>query len=114
MAQALYFRITLEPHHKHSGSRTGRKIRFLAEVPISTAKKTAASPDDKRSTFREAERLAGNLTSVAMTGRPHQTGEDAMRVSFDSIPGIPDEIANRRADAEKDGVRVWLLGADAE
>jgi hypothetical protein len=114
MARALYFHITLEPHHKHSGGRTGRQIRFLAEVPISTAKKTASSPDDEQSTYEEAERLASNLTSMAMTGQPHQPGEDEMRVSFHSIPRMSDELTNRQADAEKDGVRVWLLGADVE
>jgi hypothetical protein len=114
MAQALYFHITLEPHHKHSGSKTGRRIRFLAEVPVSAAKKTASSPDDERSTYEEAERLAGNLTSMAMTGQPHQPGEDEMRISFHSIPSISNDLIGRRPDAEKDGVRVWLLGADVE
>jgi len=84
---------------------------FLAEVPESVAKKTAKSPDDEQSTFEEAERLAGNLTSVAMTGHPRQPGEDEMQVSFHSIPRMSDDLTDRRADAEKDGVRVWLLGA---
>ena len=110
MAQTLYFQITLEPHHKHSGRRTGSRIRFLAEVPESVAKKTAKSPDDEQSTFEEAERLAGNLTSVAMTGHPRHPGEDEMQVSFHSIPRMSDHLTDRRADAEKDGVRVWLLG----
>ena len=114
MAQTLYFQITLEPHHKHSGRRTGRWIRFLAEVPVRVAKKTARSPDDEQSTFEEAERLASNLTSMAMTGQPHQPGEDEMRVSFHSVPRMSDDLTHRRADAEKDGVRVWLMGADME
>jgi hypothetical protein len=74
MAQTLYFHITLEPHHKHSGGRTGRRIRFVAEVPVSVAKKTASSPGDEQSTYEEAERLASSLTSLAMTGQPHQPG----------------------------------------
>jgi hypothetical protein len=114
MAQTLYFHITLEPHHKHSGIGTGRRIRFIAEVPVSAAKKTARSPDDERSTYEEAERLASNLTSMAMTGQPHQPGEDEMGISIHSIPRISDDLIDRRADAEKDGVRVWLLGADEE
>ncbi len=113
MPQALYFDITLEPHHKHSGNRTGREIRFLAEVPFAAAKKTAESPDDERSILEEAERLAGDLTCLAMTGEPHQPGEDEMRVSFRAIPKMPDDLTSRQADAEKDGVRVWLVGADA-
>ena len=112
MPKALYFHITLEPHHKHSGDRTGRQIQFLAEVPLSTAKLTAKSPDDEQSIYEEARRLAGNLTSRAMTGQPPQPGEDEMRVSFHSIPGIANDLANRQADAAKDGVRVWLLGAN--
>jgi hypothetical protein len=110
MSQALYFRITLEPHHKHSGSRTGRKISFLAEVPMNAAK----SPDDDPSLHKQAERLAADLTSMAMTGRPHQPGEDEMQVSVRSIPGMARDLTDRKADAEKDGVRVWLLGADQE
>ena len=34
-----------------------------------------------------------------------------MQVSFHSIPRMSDDLTDRRADAEKDGVRVWLLGA---
>jgi hypothetical protein len=114
MAQTLYFHITLEPHHKHSGGRTGRRIRFVAEVPMSVAKKTASSPGDEQSTYEEAERLASSLTSLAMTGQPHQPGEDEMRISFHSVPRISEDLTQRRADAEKDGVRLWLLGADLE
>jgi hypothetical protein len=114
MAQAYYFQITLEPHHKHSGDRTGQHIRLIAEVPVTAAKKTATSPDDEQSTYKEAKRLASNLTSMAMTGQPHQPGEDEMQVSLRSVPGISDDLTGRRADAEEDGVRVWLLGADEE
>ena len=39
------------------------------------------------------------------------SGEDEMQVSFHSIPRMSDDLTDRRADAEKDGVRVWLLGA---
>ena len=114
MPQTFYFHITLEPHHRHSGARTGRKISFLGEVPVATAKKTAKSPDDEQSVYEEAERLAANLTSMAMTGRKLQPGEDEMRVSFHAVPAISKEMINRRPDAEKEGVRLWLLGADVE
>jgi hypothetical protein len=112
MPQTFYFHIALEPHHKRSGARTGRKISFIAEVPVTAAKKTARSPDDEQSVYEEAERLAADLTSMAMTGQQHQPGEDEMRVSVHAIPEIAKEMDERRADAEKDGVRVWLLGAD--
>jgi hypothetical protein len=46
MPQALYFEITLEPHLKRSGLATGRKILFLAEVPINSAKEASDAPDD--------------------------------------------------------------------
>ena len=114
MPQALYFRVTLEPHHKHSGRKTGRKISFLAEVPVSVAKATAKSPDDAQSIRLEAERLAAELTSMAMTGRIHQPGEDLMHVSFHSIPTMARDLTDRQHDSEKDGVRLWLLGADTE
>jgi hypothetical protein len=112
--QNFYFHITLEPHHKHSGTRTGRKISFIAEVPAAIAQKTARSPDDPQSVFEEAERLAADLTSTAMTGQLHQPGEDEMRVSFHAIPKMSEEMMERRADAEKDGVRMWLLGANVD
>jgi len=112
--QIFYFHITLEPHHKHSGARTGRKINFIAEVPVATAKKTAGSPDNEESVYEEAKRLAAHLTTMAMTGQLPQPGEDEMRVSFHTIPKMSEEMMDRRADAEKDGVRLWLLGANAD
>jgi hypothetical protein len=114
MPQTLYFHITLEPHHKHSGARTGRKINFVAEVPVAAAQKTAKSPSNEQSVYEEAERLVADLTSAAMTGQSHQPGEDDMRVSFHAIPKISKEMVERRPDAEKDGVRLWLLGANAD
>ena len=98
----------------HSGKVTGRKISFLAAVPVSVAKTTAKSPDNEQSIYEEAERLAAELTSMAMTGQIHQPGEDAMRVSSHPIPGMARNLTDRRPDAEKDGVRLWLLGADLE
>jgi hypothetical protein len=114
MPQAFYFHITLEPHHKHSGARTGRKINLIAEVPMTAAKKTAKLPDNDQSVYEEAERLAADLTSAAMTGKSHQPGEDEMRISFHAIPKMSEEMIERQPDAEKDEVRVWLLGANAE
>jgi hypothetical protein len=114
MPQTLYLHITLEPHHMHSGRVTGRRISFVAAVPVDVAKRNTKSPDNEQSIYEEAERLAAELTSQAMTGRVHQPGEDAMRVSSHPIPGMPRDLTDRRPDAEKDGVRLWLLGADLE
>jgi hypothetical protein len=49
-----------------------------------------------------------------MTGQSHQPGEDEMRISFHAIPKMSEEMIERRPDAEKDGVRLWLLGASTE
>jgi hypothetical protein len=114
MPQALYFQITLEPHLKHSGLATGRKILFLAEVPVNTAKDASEAPEDDRLVYETAERLAANLTCMAMTGEPPQPGEDEMRVSFHSVPRMSSDLKGRHPDAEKDGVRVWLIGARPE
>src|SRR5262249_42989154 len=103
MSEAVYFHVTFEPHHKHSGKRTGRRITFHAEVPLDAAKAAGQSSDD--------EQL---LTSIAMTGQRRQPGEDDMQISFHSIPVMARDLTTRQADAEKDGVRVWLLGADLE
>jgi hypothetical protein len=111
MPQSLYFEITLEPHLKRSGLETGRKILFLAEVPISLAQEAAEAPDDDGAVYKAAERLAANLTCTAMTGAGHQLGEDDMRVSFHSLPRMSNDLKERHPDAEKDGVRVWLIGA---
>ena len=114
MPETYYLQVTLEPHHKHSGSTTGRRILFLAEVPIEVAKKSATNPDDEKALYQEAERLAGELAPIAMTGRCRQTGEDIMRTSYRAIPRPPYHILERTADAEQDGVRLWLLGANVE
>jgi len=37
-----------------------------------------------------------------------------MRTSYHAIPRPPDYLIERTADAEKDGVRLWLLGANVE
>ena len=78
MSEAVYFHITLEPHHKHSGKRTGRRISFLAEEPLDAAK-AAAQSSDEQFLFEEAKRLAAALTSIAMTGQRCQPGEDDMQ-----------------------------------
>ena len=114
MAEAFYLRVTLEPHHKHSGSTTGGTILFLAEVPMALEKHSTSNPDEEAGLLREAERLAEWLTPIAMTGRPRQEGEDVMRASFHAIPEPPEDILECSADAEKDGVRVWLLGTNVE
>lgn len=111
MPQALYFEITLEPHLKRSGLATGRKILFLAEVPISNAKEAAEAPDDDGAVYESAKRLAANLTGMAMTGAVHRVGEDEMRMSFHSLPRMSADLKERHPDAEQDGVRVWLIGA---
>ena len=114
MPQALYFEIMLEPHLKRSGLATGRKILFLAEVPIKSAKEASDAPHGDGAVYEAAERLAANLTCMAMTGAQHQFGEDDMRVSFHSLPRMSDDLKERHPDAEKDGVRVWLVGARPE
>jgi len=58
----FYLRVTLEPHHRHSGSTTGGMILFLAEVPMALAKHSSSKPDDEAGLLREAERL----TPIAM------------------------------------------------
>ena len=64
--------------------------------------------------YETAERLAAKLTCMAMTGEASQPGEDEMQVSFQSMSGMSAELRQRRPDAEKDGVRIWLLGARPE
>jgi hypothetical protein len=114
MPQALYFEITLEPHLKRSGLATGRKILFLAEVPINNAKEASEAPDDDVAVHEAAKRLAANLTGIAMTGAAHQLGEDEMRISFHSLPRVSNDLKERQPDAEQDGVRLWLVGARPE
>jgi hypothetical protein len=112
--EAFYFHLTLEPHHKHSGSITGGKILLLAEVSVDAAKKTARNPGDEDSLSQEAEGLAADLVPIAMTGRPRGEGEDVMRFSCHAIPRPSENLLGRSPDAEKDSVRLWLLGAKVE
>ena len=114
MSEPVYFHVSLEPHYKHSGKLTGRRISFLAEVPLDAAKAAAQSSDDEQLLFEEAKRLAAALTPIAMTGQRRQPGEDEMQISFHSVPVMARNLTARQADAEKDGVRVWLLGANGE
>jgi hypothetical protein len=114
MDEVLYFHVTLEPHHKHSGSITGGRIIFLAAVPVEAAKKAASNPDDEDACRKEAEHLAAELLPIAMTGRPREGGEDVMRFSCHAVPRPFEDLLEHTADAEKDGVRLWLLGTNAE
>jgi hypothetical protein len=112
--EVFYFHVSLEPHHRHSGSITGGRILFLAEVPVGAAKKTAANPDNEDAVRQEAESLAAELLPIAMTGHPREEGEDVMRFACYSIPPPSEDLLEHRADAEKGGVRLWLLGANIE
>ncbi|MBV9877847.1 MAG: hypothetical protein JO025_24180 [Verrucomicrobia bacterium] len=114
MPQSLYFEITLEPHLKHSGLATGRKILFLAEVRIDAAKAVSEAPENDQAIYEMAARLAVSQTCMAMTGETRQPGEDEMRVSFHSMPRVSNDITERLPDAEENGVRLWLVGAVPE
>ena len=114
MAEAFYFHVALEPHRKRSGSKTGRRILFLVEVPIDAAKKSATDPQDESALCQEAERLGRELAPIAMTGELRRGGEDLMEVSSCSIIEPSNDLLERTADAEKNGVRVWILGANVE
>ena len=114
MDETWYFHFTLEPHHKHSGSITGERILFLAEVPVDAVKRTATNPEDENELSKEAERLAAELLPIAMSGRPREEGEDVMRLSCHAVPRPSEDLLTRRADAEKDAVRLWLLGTSVE
>ena len=114
MGEAFYFHVTLEPHKKRSGSKTGRRILFLVEVPIDAAKRSAADPQDESVLRQEAERLSRELAPIAMTGELRHGGEDVMEISSCTIIEPSNDLLERTADAEKNGVRVWLLGANVE
>jgi hypothetical protein len=114
MGEAFYFHVTLKPHKKRSGSQTGRRILFLAEVSTGAAKQFAMPPDDEEVLRQEAERLSRELAPMAMTGRLREEGEDVMETSSSSISKPSGDLLERAADAEKNGVRIWILGADLE
>ncbi|MBW0001737.1 MAG: hypothetical protein JO015_21785 [Verrucomicrobia bacterium] len=114
MAECFYFQVTLEPHLKHSGAKTGRKIYFLVEVPRALARAAAEGESDDELALRQsAQRLAGELAPVAMRGTPCSPGEDAMAVSCQfSHPGL--DALERVPDAVLNGARAWLLGTDPD
>ena len=114
MDEMLYFHLALEPHLKHSGLGTGRRILFLAEVSVDAAKKTGINPGDEHALRQEAEHLAAELLPIAMTGRPAEEGEDVMRLTCQALPKPPESLLEHSADAEEDGVRLWLLGSNVD
>jgi hypothetical protein len=83
-------------------------------VPIDAAKKSATDPQGKRALCQEAERLSRELAPIAMTGELRRGGEDLIEVSSCSIMEPSNDLFERTADAEKNGVRVWILGANVE
>jgi hypothetical protein len=112
--EVLYFHVALHPHHKHSGSITAGRVLFLAAVPVDTAKKTATNPHNEDALRQEAERLAAELLPIAMTGHPRAKGEDVMQLTCHAIPQPSEDLLQHTPDAEKNGVRLWLLGAKLE
>jgi hypothetical protein len=114
MPECIYFHVTLEPHLKHSGAKTGRKIFFLVEVPRALARAAGAGgePADELALRESARRLAGELAPAAMRGVPCSPGEDAMAVScrLSQPPGA--DLLERVPDAVRDGARAWLIGTD--
>ena len=127
MDELFYFHVALEPHLKHSGSITGGRILFLAEVPVDAANRTATNTDED-ALRQEAERLVAGrpqtrfdmpamfaeLLSIAMAGHLRAEGEDIMRFSCHAVPEPSEDLLEHTADAEKDGVRIWMLGAKTE
>jgi hypothetical protein len=107
----FYFKVTLEPHLKHSGIKTGRRILFLVEVPRELAISAGASAEDELSLRETAKRLASELAPIAMTGKPSSPGEDQMAVSC-TLYHPTQDLLERLPDAEHSGARAWLLGAD--
>ena len=110
MAECFYFQVTLEPHLKHSGAKTGRKIFFLVEVPRALAGvASSGEPDNELALRQNAQRLAGELAPVAMRGKPCSPGEDAMAVSCHLSPPSPD-LLERAPDAVRGfgcSARTW-------
>jgi hypothetical protein len=111
MPDCFYFQVTLEPHLKHSGAKTGRKILILVAVPREQAISAGGNVEDELSLCETARRLAGELAPVAMTGRLRAPGEDLMTVSSQLYHPTRDML-ERVPDAEQSGARAWLLGSD--
>ena len=111
MPGSFYFQVTLEPHLKHSGARTGRKILFLVEIPHEAVRSPGQEAPDELRLQDEAGRLATELAPLAMSGKPASAGEDHMTVSC--TPSSPSaDLLERLPDVEKDGARAWLLGSE--
>lgn len=111
MPGSFYFQVTLEPHLKHSGVRTGRKILFLVEIPRKAALSRSEEAPDELRLQAEAERLAVELAPSAMSGKPTLAGEDPMTISCE--PSSPSaDLLERLPDVEKEGARAWLLGSE--
>ena len=111
MPECFYFQVTLEPHLKHSGAKTGRKIFFLVEVPRALVRAAGSEPENELALWQSAQRLAGELAPVAMRGKPCSPGEDAMAVSCQLYHPTRD-LLERVPDAVLNCARAWLIGTD--
>ncbi len=112
MPSSFYFQVTLEPHLKRFGTKTGRKIFFLVEIPQELAVAASeASSEDQDAVKKVAERLAIEFAPSAMNGRSGSPGEDQMTASCQFSEPTQD-LLRRAPDAEENGARVWLLGTD--
>jgi hypothetical protein len=114
IGKAHYFRVALGPHLKHSGFLIDRRILFLAEVQVAAEDNPLTNPDDQDMLCQLAERLATELLPIAMTGHPWQEGEDVMRLTCHTVPKPSEDLLQRTADAQKDGVRLWLFGSNVD
>jgi hypothetical protein len=63
---------------------------------------------------RKRSALATELLPMAMTGHPRQEGEDVMRLTCHAVPKPSEDLLQHTADAQKGGVRLWLLGSNVE
>jgi hypothetical protein len=114
MGKISYFHVALGPHLKHSGVPIDRRILFLAEVQLSTENDTRSYPDGEDALCQQAQSLAAKLLPIAMTGHPWQDGEDVMRLTCHTVPKPSEDLLQRTADAQKDGVRLWLFGSNID
>jgi hypothetical protein len=79
--------------------------------PSQERQRAGWAPRGRGSSIRH---LAAELLPIAMTGHPREEGEDVMRFSCHAVPGPSEDLLEDTAEAEKDGVRLWLLGAKVE
>jgi hypothetical protein len=102
---------------QHFEPRKRRVYEVLFAELLKLGAPSTSETDSDETLTQERQRAGwaprGRGSSIRLV-RCGQEGEDVMRFSCHAVPEPSEDLLEHTADAEKDGVRLWLLGAKVE